>query len=829
MKSYSLLPGFKLPHMDKSIESKGRPVTTIASTAIYMMNSEEAVILVRNEDGEGLLIPFNDNIEITDNISSYYEYSKSPIKMSLLQCTQSLVKAEDLEKFLSNINEEVNVTQTIEVLPPIILSNINSKNIKITYTGKRGEVTASDNDAMEGIYLNPFSVLKRKRFNYTDLDENDEIKEIEAESNENVDLALKYLLKYINKNTVIPQKLNQYKNSEAVTILRSALIQGKFKHPIFSDPNCHIYLILLLQERKISLNRFITGFMYVMAMKDASKDENARLKSIKLITKDEKVYDEYINLLINQLKKQEFFSKDIDSKDFMRKLIDYSQSLNGSESLLMAIPIRIKSADQKFISRIQASPIVVSSGIVLAYEIDKHTNDTGKRIVPDDDDTMDYVLVPSASFTNYLFTLANPGRQMLVLPIFGEISTQALYQDFHVYGYHPLALYSTDVKTNIKEVDDWKVSSIPVALHDQLFHAFYGTCFNSNQYNFIFKFLLPTLAVMQEESKHDATKSAVLERMFTQFNDIEVGNCNFRFIATPLEERIYPYFAFCMDVTLENYPEFKENTVSVNTVSQIFQELYFRIKDQAAESSIDVKRLYMPILNMIVGRLRKDPNYDQIKQNAQNKISNIIQELTQLSFDQDNLVIKSVLLNKLASDPLLCLVCGLMDGSSNIYYPPLYPLPEAFLTKIMNEIGEPTDQLVSQHLQDEQSLSVDQLLAKIKNLTLTQQLKYLDIAFKILQSSRPTSSSAPMFLSNFKNSSKQIDNNINCLKEVYITCIKTCDLSKMTDIPSKDVLEKIVEKSDLVNFKYGKEPYFDDKFHSELTFAIDLKFKHAQP
>ncbi len=128
-------------------------------------------------------------------------------------------------------------------------------------------------------------------------------------------------------------------------------------------------------------------------------------------------------------------------------------------------------------------------------------------------------IVPSISFIKALAQEFNPGHQVIMEPIFGQINIDTLYKDFHQCNYHPISLYSTWVKSNLVSVHNTEGSKLSIAMHDAYYHYMALCRFEPQGLDFITKELCPALKNLADTKKLAINSSALLSALFEKIND----------------------------------------------------------------------------------------------------------------------------------------------------------------------------------------------------------------------------------------------------------------------------------------------------------------------
>lgn len=292
--------------------------------------------------------------------------------------------------------------------------------------------------------------------------------------------SLELMLRFVSKSNLCSTFDCFLQNNEEVTAIEymhEAIKSGDWNHPIFLSPNAELYILHLMKSEAISLNEGWTTLIYLMALLQfSSLDESCVDKDIKILSSktiqmlsfnDNSAPEviTYIERLAARKLKYPF-----DSSAFRRQIAN----LNTSEQLLIKVPLSAENVTKKQyddIIRFIKLNLVNNVPIVQLYE--------------------DYFLIPSFSVITIYFKLINPGLEILPAPIYGSISAETLL-DFHQHKLHPIAFYSTKVKSNLHLVHGRRSGPIPALLHDFL-HVFMALQLSKNQYDLVFSYLIPLL------------------------------------------------------------------------------------------------------------------------------------------------------------------------------------------------------------------------------------------------------------------------------------------------------------------------------------------------
>lgn len=306
--------------------------------------------------------------------------------------------------------------------------------------------------------------------------------------NDDYESVMQFIKKqYINKDgTTIPEFLEAFYHSPDdqanIERLMQCIQKGDLGDEIFYDPLCQLYAVYLLKEKRISIETFLSINIYLIAVMQFSpyatlKGEDQDVKILNstlevLNIDDEKLQDDFIQ----NLRKKHFTlnSQPLNVDELKKKI----SALSSLEKNVIRLPIKIEpffgyeSGYKTMMSDIGTySPFVFKK--VVGQEIEFY--------------------FPLAGVTQLFLETINPENPIKMAPIFGRIGLLTLFK-MHQRGFHPVSLYSCFVKNNVNRTHNLRCGPLPLLLHDNVVHVYWGNLLTSNEHKFIFEYLIPKFA-----------------------------------------------------------------------------------------------------------------------------------------------------------------------------------------------------------------------------------------------------------------------------------------------------------------------------------------------
>jgi hypothetical protein len=354
-------------------------------------------------------------------------------------------------------------------------------------------------------------------------------------------------LKYIKNNVKMAQLPT---HSPEIQTLFSAIKTGNHQANSFSHPACSTHLLALIKQEKLSLAEGMTVYTYLMALmqftsKQLLKKEDQDVKFIRDISVDQLIEKQKISKVgASYLKKT--------CSEFLK--LGYIINYEELTQLVLSLP-----AAEQWLLKIKYDPGYFP--LQKSYECDRATDlllDT-VPFLQSVTGRINQYWVPSMTLINFFFKKmsVNP---VLLEPIFGSISLNTLHE-LHQQGKHPGALYSVDVRSNVRNADGYRSGPFIIWLHD-VAHTFWLNLLSFDERQKIFKQFIPALQslVYSAQEHHDHDVITMLNTMI-----IEMGDFNL----TPLklfgnrERRLETYLMHSFHKVDMNFPSEYANAVKI--------------------------------------------------------------------------------------------------------------------------------------------------------------------------------------------------------------------------------------------------------------------------
>lgn len=283
----------------------------------------------------------------------------------------------------------------------------------------------------------------------------------------------KNLFHYIPANKVLPAKLAEIKSDNAkVKELLLAISNGDSDASIFSENDCHVYLLYLIQQKKISFSAGMTVYAYVMALMQFTEQQPLRAeeKDIRLVRPIKvdtlvksgeitAIGQQFINKLCDRFKEIDY----IIDKDSLQKSI---LQLSPIEQWLVKLPFIDPMLPEDKEKQHHADRILNILRRNMPFIIDDDNFEKNNFI------HKGHYWVPSVTLINCLLKKISK-NPIHMLPMFGSIGIDSL-RKLHQADFHPVALYSPYVKSNPKNADGYRCGPYLMWLHD-IAHTFWGS------------------------------------------------------------------------------------------------------------------------------------------------------------------------------------------------------------------------------------------------------------------------------------------------------------------------------------------------------------------
>lgn len=287
---------------------------------------------------------------------------------------------------------------------------------------------------------------------------------------------------YIRKNKLIPgfyEKVEQHtqQHQHNIEMLESAVNEADFNARIFDHPNCSKYLLYLVEHKQIAFWLGMSVYTYLMVLAQFTDRQLINDNEIKLIRNveikslvDGKTLSSFGSQNLEKLAKE--FSKLNISFDIMRAT-ECILSLQPFEQQMIVVEIKQHYDDS------------------YSYSVDDFVESTLAANIPFLKSEQRHEFnIPSYGVINIILALLSE-NPMQMKPVFGRIGNHTRDM-LHAKDQHPVALYSSDVKSNVKNVHGTIPGPIPVWLHD-IGHIFGASLLTYRGREFIQDKLLPHL------------------------------------------------------------------------------------------------------------------------------------------------------------------------------------------------------------------------------------------------------------------------------------------------------------------------------------------------
>lgn len=368
-----------------------------------------------------------------------------------------------------------------------------------------------------------------------------------SENIEKNNAEYKNIFRFVSLNKILPETISAIKpDDEKVNQLFMAITSGNANDKIFSDPDCHVYLLYLIEKNKISMSLGMTIYAYLMALmqfteKQPLRPEDGDVKLVRPITIDPLtasgkitvIGQDFINKICENFAKLEY---PIDKE----KLAKFILELSSAEQWLLKIPyIDAYNSDKSKLHDADrlASPLRKNMPFII---------EDGK---PQKEGALEkgHYWVPSITIINYLLREITP-HPIKMFHSFGTIGLDTLAK-MHQSGNHPVPLYSTYIKSNPKKADTYRCGPFLMWLHD-IGHTFWGSLLDLKDRDFIFNHFVPQLELLKKEAKDhkDTEVTSAIDDSIRQACDFDLTDIrdfiskDYRLINYLKRTfRIYPY------------------------------------------------------------------------------------------------------------------------------------------------------------------------------------------------------------------------------------------------------------------------------------------------
>lgn len=306
------------------------------------------------------------------------------------------------------------------------------------------------------------------------------------------------LYENIRLNKTLPNYVGRLREThDGVNQLLKAINSGDSTAPIFSQPRCYVYLLYLLENKKITNSVFLTVYLYLSALmqytdRQLIKPEDMDVKLLrkiivdKLVSNNELTEDAliYVENLKTRMKQVGY----IINEDPLKT---YILSLPPTEQWLLRVTTIVNLPKEKYLKHQKTKLISPENALLFSYhdlpwltltELGHNQEKVKKKNTE--------IWIPSTSIFQYILGIVSD-HPIKVLPMFGQVGFEKIRQ-MHTDGEHPIALYAYHVKSNTSVYDRTRAAPFVTAMHDY-FHIFVASLFTENERNTIFQVILPFL------------------------------------------------------------------------------------------------------------------------------------------------------------------------------------------------------------------------------------------------------------------------------------------------------------------------------------------------
>ncbi|MDQ8039977.1 MAG: hypothetical protein REH83_06170 [Rickettsiella sp.] len=328
------------------------------------------------------------------------------------------------------------------------------------------------------------------------------------------------LLSFVSKNKIIPRFLSQLTpENPKVKTLKQAIEHGNSTDEIWNDADCHLYLIYLIRQELIPYSKGATAYLYLMVKmqytptqilrqedSDTKRDYSVEVESLVAEGEISVLGNEYLTNVCDDLEKIGFNIDIQELESYVLNLPSIEQWLIKTEfSSLLEHP-----SDQLIDILINNIPLLQI--VDLSYSDYPYTQ---------------YV-IPSLSLSEFIFQKMNSAPMQLA-NVFGSVNPETL-RDAHRKNYHIAAIYSPNVRSNLKTVHEWRAGPVAAWLHD-LGHTFWANMLTDAERQFILEIYGPALEFLKEKLLEANNQAAadILKKAIHESFDFDLTNVYYDF------------------------------------------------------------------------------------------------------------------------------------------------------------------------------------------------------------------------------------------------------------------------------------------------------------
>lgn len=283
------------------------------------------------------------------------------------------------------------------------------------------------------------------------------------------------MFQFIKKNRILPEKIAGA-NTEKCQALLQAIHSGNGAASIYHDPECYIYLLMLMKEGRITHQQGITTYYYLLAVSQFSnKDKQLTVKQYRMFKDDvlTTIGEYYVKKLILHAS---ILQVTIDEDDFIRHMLAQPQV----EQMLIAAPL------------LNDNSHAANMTSILLHNL--------PTLIPDADTVSEskHFIVPSSTVMDYFLKQVN-SKPFERTHVFGSLGFEKLI-NMHLKKQHPVAIFAKDVKSNLVNADSYICGPLLIALHDEG-HTYWASLLSDDDHHYINNTLVPLLQKLIEEAQ----------------------------------------------------------------------------------------------------------------------------------------------------------------------------------------------------------------------------------------------------------------------------------------------------------------------------------------
>lgn len=299
------------------------------------------------------------------------------------------------------------------------------------------------------------------------------------------------LFEYIKLNKNIPDFFTTIKNNfdkykDRLLALKKAIDEGDFSSSIFDDDNAALYLLYLINEKAIPYLQGMTIYTYLIGLaqfttKQILRPEDEEVKSIRdfktkpMASKGRLTFlgEEFLQHICNTFRTETSIELSYD------ELVQFILKLPSSEQALLEIQV-FEIKPEKIIDRLLYG-LTKQLPFNMLKKASHHIQ----------------CYIPSATLIDYLLHKISP-EPIQAKYIFGSVRERTV-QTLHKKHQHPMALYSSRVKSNLHDVNGLRCGPLIALLHDYA-HTFWGTLLTPKEREDAFNCFVPLLESLKPQA-----------------------------------------------------------------------------------------------------------------------------------------------------------------------------------------------------------------------------------------------------------------------------------------------------------------------------------------